>query len=62
MIVASAFLAACAVGGTAINANASWSVTTEPDTWFFCESDCQAGGIGPVEQAPSSIPRAPTPI
>lgn len=61
MIVASAFLAACAVGGTAINANASWSATTKPNTWFFCESGCQAGGIGPVGHGTIVRPASPFP-
>jgi hypothetical protein len=61
IVVAGAFLAICAVGGTAINANASWSVTTKPSAWFICESDCQAGGIGPVGHGTIVGPESPFP-
>jgi hypothetical protein len=48
IIAGSALLALGATGAAVTNAYADWSVTTKADAWFRCVSDCQAGGVGPV--------------
>lgn len=49
-IVLGVALAACWTGIGAVNtASADWSATTEANTWFRCQANCQAGGVGPVD-------------
>lgn len=61
LIAGSALLAACVVGGTVTSAQASWSVTTKPQTWFMCRDKCAAGGIGPVGSGTIVDPNSPSP-